>query len=296
MTSRPRTRLLTGQKPVPSHAGDRSGDIPVSDAVIHMASYQGGRPYQEDRYMVAALDVDARTARSILSDIFSDAAKKTGANEEGSTGTALVLTSDLQLQAAFLGDSPIVVFVHDPATGDISARKLTRDHHAAMPDEKARIEREGGTVAFNGRVDGSLMLSRAFGDAGYLGVSRDPEFAADHLKKEIDAGKNVYVCLSSDGLYETLEPDDYIAPLKKAIAQKKEGALAEIFAAHAHEQGSGDNITALVLKVPRDLKEGLFMAIADGHGGSKTSNEVIASFLESLPKKNPPLPPRRKPA
>jgi serine/threonine protein phosphatase PrpC len=186
---------------------------------------------------------------------------------------------------AFLGDSPAVVFVRDPSTGDIRARKLTRDHHAADPDEKARIEREGGHVAFNGRVDGSLMLSRAFGDGVYIGVSQNPEFAAADLKKEIDAGREVYVCLSSDGLYETLDPADYIAPLKAAIDQKKEDGLADIFAAYAHARGSSDNITALVVKIPRDMKDGLFMAIADGHGGAQTSTDVIDSFRADIAKR-----------
>jgi serine/threonine protein phosphatase PrpC len=281
----PRKKLLTGQKPIPSHADDAAHSIPVGEGVVQAATYQGGRPYQEDRYLVDTLDITASAAKSFLADIFSAAAKKTDANREGSTGTALVLTADLKLQTAFLGDSPVVVFVHDPENGNVTARKLTKDHHAAVPAEKARIERQGGYVASNGRVEGSLMLSRAFGDGGYLGVSRTPEFSSADLKKEMDAGKDVYICLSSDGLYETLDPDDYIAPLQEAIAQKKDGNLANIFAAHAHQKGSGDNITALVFKVPRDMKENLFLAIADGHGGDKTSIEVVESWKDSLAKR-----------
>lgn len=278
-------KLLTGQQPVPAHAGDESRDISFGSGVVQMATYRGGRPYQEDRYLVDTLDITASEAKLFLADIFSAAAKKTDSNRAGSTGTALVLTTDLQLSAAYLGDSPAVVFVRDPSSGSITARKLTKDHHAAIPAEKARIERAGGYVAENGRVEGSLMLSRAFGDGGYLGVSRRPEFSAADLKKEMDAGMDVYICLSSDGLYETLEPDDYIAPLQAAIAQKKDGSLADIFAAHAHEKGSADNITALVVKVPRDMKENIFLAIADGHGGSKTSTQVIESWEDSLKKR-----------
>lgn len=285
MAASSKKKLLTGQTPVPAHAGDDARDISFGSGVVQMATYQGERPYQEDRYLVDTLDITAGEAKLFLAEIFSTAAKKTDSNRAGSTGTALVLTRDLQLNAAYLGDSPAVVFVRDPATGDITARKLTRDHHAAIPAEKARIERAGGSVAANGRVEGSLMLSRAFGDGGYLGVSRKPEFSATDLKKEIDAGKDVYICLSSDGLYETLEPDDYIALLQDAIAQKKEGSLAEIFAAYAHEKGSADNITALVFKVPHDMKENLFLAIADGHGGSKTSTQVIESWEDSLKKR-----------
>jgi serine/threonine protein phosphatase PrpC len=277
--------LLDGQMPIPPHAGDVSRDIPFAVGVVQMATFQGDRPYQEDRYLIDTLDITARMAKTFLASIFCDAAKKTDANPEGSTGTALVLTKDLKLQTAFLGDSPVVLFIHDPATGDVEARKLTRDHHAREPSEKTRIEREGGFVAPNGRVDGSLMLSRAFGDAGYLGVSRLPEFASADLKKEIDAGKDVYLCLSSDGLYEASEPEDHLAAVKAAILQKKDGGLADIVATNAYGQGSSDNITALVVKVPKDMKDALFLAIADGHGGSKTSTEVIESFKDSLAKR-----------
>jgi serine/threonine protein phosphatase PrpC len=285
MTASPRKKLLEGQSPVPPLPGDVSKDIAFDGCTVQVASCQGKRPYQEDRFLVDTIDVDARQARSFLADIFSAAAKKTNPNPDGSTGTALVITKDHQLRVAFLGDSPAVVFVRDPATGDITARKLTRDHHAANPAEKERIEREGGYVAFNGRVDGSLMLSRAFGDGGYIGVSQNPEFAVADLKKEIDAGKDVYVCVSSDGLYETLGKSAYIKPLRAAITEGKDDSLADIFAAYAHAQGSSDNITALVVKVPREMKEGLFMVIADGHGGAQTSTDVIDSFKDSLAKR-----------
>jgi serine/threonine protein phosphatase PrpC len=287
MTEHSRKILLDGQAPIPLHPGDASGDIPFAGGIVQAATFQGGRAYQEDRYLVDTLDVTARAAKRFLADIFSAAAKKTNMNGDGSTGTALILTTDLKLQTAFLGDSPVVVFVHDPASGDISVRKLTKDHHARLPDEKERIEREGGFVAPNGRVDGSLMLSRAFGDGSYLGVSQQPEFASADLKKDIEAGKDVYVCLSSDGLYETLEPEDYAAPLKEAIAQKKDARLADVFAAYAHELGSTDNITALVIKVPRKMEEALFMAIADGHGGASTSTGVLESFRDNLVKRKP---------
>ncbi len=282
MTSAPHARLLPGQKPVPPHKGDDSRDISFAEGTVQAATVQGGRSYQEDRYLVDTLDITLRAARRFLAGIFAAAAKKTDGNEAGSTGTALVITPDLKLQTAFLGDSPVVVFVHDPATGEITAQKLTKDHHARLPLEKELIERNGGYVAPNGRVSGSLMLSRAFGDAGCLGVSRDPEFASIDLKKAIDAGKDVYVCLSSDGLYEGIEHDDFIAPLKAAIKKGMTGAIADIFAAHAYEKGSVDNITALVVKVPREMKQALFMAIADGHGGAATSEEVIEVFRDGL--------------
>lgn len=274
----------------------RKDDVEEEQALpgvrVSLASYQGDRPYQEDRYLVQSADVGAKGVKSFLGAAFRAAAKKTDGNDPGATGTLAVLTGDLKLNAAFIGDSPVVLFIRDVNTGEVEARKLTCDHHAREPSEKARIEREGGYVARNGRVLGSLELSRAFGDAGYLGVSQTPEFAAADLQKEIDAGREVYLCISSDGLYAALEPEDYIPTLKKAIAGGETARLAQLFAAQAYASGSGDNITALVVKVPPAPASDLVLAIADGHGGAETAQQVIDSFRGSVAgrKVTPPSP------
>jgi serine/threonine protein phosphatase PrpC len=283
---------MTRRSGLPVRKDDLSEERAAAGLRVALASYQGDRPYQEDRFLIETADITAKGAKLFLSEIFSAAAKRTDGNDAGATGTAMVLSKDLTLTAAFVGDSPVVVFIRDPATGEIEARKLTRDHHARESSEKARIEREGGRVARNGRVMGSLELSRAFGDAGYLGVSQIPEFAKADLKKEIDGGRDVYICVSSDGLYAALEREDYVQPLKDAIAAGREAQLADIFAAHAYASGSGDNITALVVKVPAAMTTGLFLAIADGHGGAETAQQVVESFRGSIAarKATPPSP------
>src|ERR1044072_4206260 len=95
-------KLLNGQAPVPPHAGDASADIPFAGGTVPTATFQGGRSYQEDRFLVDTIDITARAAKYFLAGIFSAAAKKTNANDDGSTGTALVLSTDLKIQAAFL--------------------------------------------------------------------------------------------------------------------------------------------------------------------------------------------------
>ena len=286
--------IIKGLPPIPPHAQDKS----VARSGVLIASYQGKRPYQEDRYIVkAGVNVTAKEAPALLADAFKSAAAKTDDMNAGSTATGVVLTKDLQLNVAFIGDSPVVLFIRDPKTGDIDVQKLTRDHSPALPDEKTRIEAEGGIVNGEGRAVGithggkritTLAVSRAFGDKGIRGVSRQPEFAAFDLKKEIDAGRQVYAVISSDGLYDGSVPKDFIAPIKQALAEGKEEKLADVLTAHAYLNGSTDNITALVVKIPTAPEKDLFIALADGHGGALASSTAVRSFSDTLKARSEP--------
>ncbi|MDE1153489.1 MAG: PP2C family protein-serine/threonine phosphatase [Micavibrio sp.] len=270
-------------RPIPAKAGDMTRTDVVGGNDVQIAHHQGWRPYQEDRFMVAAnVDTEGGNGRQFLSRLFSAAAKATNSAKAGSTATALLLDKDMTLNVAYLGDSPLVMIIHDTKTGEVTATKLTRDHHAALPAEKKRVEKAGGFVAGNGRAGGRLMLSRAFGDAEIAGVSRQPEFARAKLKKHMDAGRNIYLCLSSDGLLETLNARDLIEPFKAALAAGNEAGLAAAFATYAYSANSLDNITALVVKLPPAPAENLLLALADGHGGHATADKVVAAFKSLL--------------
>ncbi|HYD18741.1 MAG TPA: PP2C family protein-serine/threonine phosphatase [Patescibacteria group bacterium] len=261
--------LLPNLPPIPAQPGDHARAINS----VQVSTHQGLRAYQEDRYLVAA-GLAIPDARSFLQEAFAEAATETNRYRSGATGTGLVIDNN-KVTTAFLGDSPVVIFTRDPLTGDVAARKLTRDHHAARNDEKELVEDAGGWVHANGRVSGTLMLSRAFGDAGIRGVLREPEYATYDLQKDLAAGKEVFVLLSSDGLYDGARHRDYIAPLKEAMAAGQESRLAEIFTAFAYQKGSADNITALVHKIDPQQSGALFLALADGHGGHAAADKVI---------------------
>lgn len=56
---------------------------------------------------------------------------------------------------------------------------MSRDHKPDLPEEKARIEREGGTVTPDPqsgipRINGRLAVSRGFGDIKYKDAVRPP--------------------------------------------------------------------------------------------------------------------------
>ena len=47
----------------------------------------------------------------------------------------------------------------------LKAVTLTREHLALHAVERARIERSGGFVSADGRLNGKMQVSRSFGDA-----------------------------------------------------------------------------------------------------------------------------------
>ena len=52
----------------------------------------------------------------------------------------------------------------------LKAVTLTKDHLAIYPAERARIEKCGGFVSREGRLNGRIQVSRAFGDAQFKKV------------------------------------------------------------------------------------------------------------------------------
>ena len=135
--------------------------------------------------------------------------------DSGSTATVAIIT-ETHCYIAYIGDSP--AFIFDPDTGSVisSIGKHNPDRH----DEKGRIEKNGGYVSAEEddapRVDGCLMVSRAFGDFSLkFKNAKAPEFEKDWSKDfRVVATPDILVInrptrgallICSDGLVDTPE-------------------------------------------------------------------------------------------
>ena len=121
----------------------------------------------------------------------------------GSTAVACLITPT-HLFIANCGDSRAIL------VSDDQLAIVTKDHKPNDPIEKARIEQEGGTVAFYYSTQtGELSLTRAFGDYNYKKnelkgpcermVSAEPEI---YCHERFD--KDEFLVLASDGLWDLL--------------------------------------------------------------------------------------------
>jgi serine/threonine protein phosphatase PrpC len=135
--------------------------------------------------------------------------------DSGTTATVAIIT-ETHCYIAYIGDSP--AFIFNPDTGSVIS--AIGKHNPDRKDECSRIERNKGFVSTEDgdapRVDGCLMVSRAFGDFSLKFTNpRVPEFNKDWTKDfRVVADPEILViprpergCLliSSDGLVDTPE-------------------------------------------------------------------------------------------
>eukprot|EP01059_Diplonema_ambulator_P013531 TRINITY_DN2404_c0_g1_i2.p1 TRINITY_DN2404_c0_g1~~TRINITY_DN2404_c0_g1_i2.p1 ORF type:complete len:496 (+),score=186.48 TRINITY_DN2404_c0_g1_i2:161-1489(+) len=172
--------------------------------------------------------------------------------EGGSTGTFMKAQKKeggkYIIQVGNVGDSRVIL-------GRRAKRvsvSMTEDHKPTLPNERQRIHEADGTVT-NCRVDGSLAVSRAFGDAQYKNkgtydskVIAVPEFS----REECEEGDIVLLCC--DGVFESgvfcnASVIDFIF---ERLDKKMDLAnIAAEVCEEAMHRGSKDNISAMIVQL-----------------------------------------------
>jgi serine/threonine protein phosphatase PrpC len=133
-------------------------------------------------------------------------------SDSGSTATVALVTPT-HIIMAFCGDSP--AFVINPFNGMI-LHEIGK-HEPTLLSETERIKAAGGFIEIDEygtpRVDGALMVSRAFGDFTLKWPEKaDPPFESDWSKMKVTADPDIVIwqrpqvgvlAIMSDGLVET---------------------------------------------------------------------------------------------
>ena len=121
-------------------------------------------------------------------------------------------------------------------------KRLSYDHRATDSNEYNRIVNSGGIV-FAGRVYGTLMLSRAFGDweLKSYGVISEP-----HVTKININENDKYVAIATDGIWDVLDDAD-VYEISKNIDNPKD--FVDKVVEKALNKGSMDNISCFIIKL-----------------------------------------------
>ncbi|KAI5562199.1 hypothetical protein POPTR_015G043000v4 [Populus trichocarpa] len=135
---------------------------------------------------------------------------------------------------------------HPDGVSPLKAIVLTREHKAIYPQERARIQKAGGSVSSNGRLQGRLEVSRAFGDRQFkkVGVVATPDIHSFDL-----TDREHFIILGCDGLWGVFGPSDAVEFVQKLL---KEGltvaAVSRRLVREAVlERRCKDNCTAIII-------------------------------------------------
>jgi serine/threonine protein phosphatase PrpC len=175
----------------------------------------------------------------------------------GSTGCiAAVDFSKREIVAANVGDSRAMLI------RDGRAIELTEDHKPEDPGERSRILDAGGRVLKMGpchRVDGSLNLSRAFGDFA-LKANRDLPYDRQKVIAVPDITHTPFedgdlLLVGCDGLFERCNWQDVADIVSSGLdkgmelAQAAQELLHTCCASRIGEEGT-DNETVILVRLP----------------------------------------------
>lgn len=285
------------EKPKPAEYTQSGPPVSAEDMLksVSQSAETGERSSQQDSHAVMTADLGgAERTRDFMIDMFAKTAEETkDIADGGTTATAVVISKDDVISVANIGDSPAMLVLHNPETGQVLAQQITRNHNPDDPDERVRLmeegveiaepTQEGGKARLRGEDGSKLAVSRAFGDKGYEGLAQQPDLLQLDLKSAMAQGFEAYVCVSCDGLFEHdgASADEYGQIIRDAAKNGTLDSVAEKLTKHAHDAGSQDNLTALVTKVPTGPRDSdIVLTVADGHGatGADISNKVVESF------------------
>lgn len=128
----------------------------------------------------------------------------------------------------------------------LKAIVITREHKAIYPQERARIQKAGGFVGPNGRLQGRLEVSRAFGDRQFkkVGVIATPDVHSFELTE-----KDHFIILGCDGLWGVFGPSDAVDFVQKQLKDNLSASTAarRLVKEAVRERRCKDNCTAIVI-------------------------------------------------
>ncbi|ESR64938.1 putative protein phosphatase 2C 8 [Citrus sinensis] len=251
---------------------DASSDSPPNLRCAHFAIYDGhgGRlaaEYAQKRLHANVISaglprelLDVKAAKKAILDGFRKTDESllqesvSGGWQDGATAVCIWILGRTVF-VANIGDAKAVVARSSIVDGsnnhldELSSLKaivVTREHKAIYPQERARIQKSGGTVSSNGRLQGRLEVSRAFGDRQFkkFGVVATPDIHSFEVTE-----RDHFIILGCDGLWGVFGPSDAVEFVQKLL---KEGlsvtAVSRRLVREAVlERRCKDNCTAIVI-------------------------------------------------
>jgi len=162
---------------------------------------------------------------------------------------------DGQLHVANAGDSRAVLSRRGTAV------PLSFDHKPALATELARIDKAGGWVTAQGRINGNLNLSRALGDLKYKGdralgrheqmITAEPDVTTHALEQGDE-----FIVIACDGVWDCMTNQQVCDFVKERLLSMPLDKIAEDILDHCIADDprntggiGGDNMTAIIVRL-----------------------------------------------
>ena len=275
-TNQPRVRSPVRSKTQMPSASLKTQLFYVPNITYHIEEYQNKtyNHYMEDitlaipnytnkktRSLFAVFDghggtTSAEICKEQLPHIFQRCLKDNPINIEQDFKTTFKKVDDKTSHCTCLGNTATVVFIENNFifcgnVGDskcllISADsyvQLSYDDKCSDASEVKRIQKEGGTVDDDERLNGILAVSRAIGDHDLKnkGLSAVP-----HFNKKMLTTKDKFCVIASDGIWDEIDNEQAFEIAKDCDNAEE---LAKKLMNTAIAKGSSDNISVIVIKL-----------------------------------------------
>uniref|UniRef100_A0A0D9XCE1 protein-serine/threonine phosphatase n=1 Tax=Leersia perrieri TaxID=77586 RepID=A0A0D9XCE1_9ORYZ len=156
----------------------------------------------------------------------------------------------LKVVVANAGDAKAVLARSISTDGEgvsqLKAIVLTREHKAIFPQERSRIQKAGGSVGPNGRLQGRIEVSRALGDRQFkkVGLIATPDVHSFELTK-----KDQFIILGCDGLWGVFGAGDAVEFVQNQLKETSSATLAvrRLVKEAVRERRCKDNCTAVLI-------------------------------------------------
>jgi serine/threonine protein phosphatase PrpC len=205
--------------------------------------------------------------------------------DAGSTGIVGLVTHD-RLFVANAGDSrAVIAFVRGGRFEKGSVKRLSTDHKPDLPAEEKRIREAGGSVIKMpggiARVNGTLAVARALGDTFLQPmVTAEPEVQErELLAANGDPELQEVLIMACDGLWDVVEDEEAFAVLDRVNCYDDPRGAAEALRDEASRKRSTDNISVVVVTLPRRQEQSKPAKPAGGRPGTAQSLFSVSSIM-----------------
>lgn len=196
-----------------------------------------------------------KTIRKILNETFARVDSRIATEQSGVMDgccAIVMLSLGATCWIANLGDSAGFL-AREAAPGTFKAIPLSVQHNCFAMKEKERVMRMGGAVE-NGRINGILNVTRAFGDIHLkkFGVTSQP----DLMKVTVDPDQDRFILLGSDGLFASTTALETVEMVNELVEQgQQDGDMkvvdlcSELLKDTFENKQVQDNVTGMLLVV-----------------------------------------------